>query len=109
MTKDKMNERTLSIGSFPITPVSSTDDRLRTNVSDDDINAWMRKLYARAKIGTVDFRSAGRPNAPLGLIGVPAKYVAVIDAMHQAMTALAHGESLPEFAPVEEKPTKGRR
>jgi hypothetical protein len=103
-----MSDKTVSIGSFPITPVSPDDDRLRTRVTDDDINAWMHRLYVLAKIGTVDFRSAARPSAPLGLIGVPAKYVAVIDAMHQAMSALANGEPLPEFA-VTEPTTKKRR
>lgn len=77
-------------------------------VTDEDINAWMRQLYVHAKIGTVDFRRADRPNAPIGLIGVPSKYVAVIDAMHQAMTALAHGEPLPKFVVAEPK-KKGKR
>lgn len=75
--------------------------------TDEDIDAWMRKLYMHAKIGTVDFRRADRPDAALGLIGVPGKYVAVIDAMHMAMTAIAHGDPLPEF--VEQPPKKRKR
>lgn len=76
-------------------------------VTAEMVDAWMRKLYGLAKIRTVDFRRADRPNAPVGLIGVPSKYVAVIDAMHAAMTALRRGEPLPEFAAPE--PKKGAR
>jgi hypothetical protein len=104
-----VSEKTVSIGSFPITPVSPDDDRLRTDTTDAEINAWMRKLYALAKIGTVDFSRADRPNAPTGLIGVPSKYVAVIDAMHEAMVCLAHGEPLPEFAEPEPTPAKKKQ
>jgi hypothetical protein len=107
--KTEAGDKTVSIGSFPIMPVSPDDDRLRTKVSDADIDAWMRKLYALAKIGTVDFRRADNPNGAMGLIGVPAKYVAVIDAMHMAMTALACGEPLPEFAEPEPTPARKRK
>lgn len=64
----------------------------RVTVTEDEINAWMRRLYALSKIHTVRLR-----DDVLGLVRVPAKYVAIIDAMHQAMTALAHGDPLPEF------------
>lgn len=97
-----MTDKTVSIGSFPITPVDPSDDRLRAKLTTEDIDAWMRRLYAVAHIPTVKFR-----NGTVGLVNTPGKYVAVIDAMHAAIVAAATGEPLPDL--VEPAPKKKAR
>ena len=76
---------------------------IRKEVSEEDIESWLRTLYRRLGIRTVTFRDGS-----LGLINVPAKYVSVIDHMHIAMSNLAAGEKLPEFLPEQPK-KKGRK
>jgi hypothetical protein len=61
---------------------------------------WVRELMRRCKIEVVTFR-----DGTTGLLNVPAKYVAAIDVLHQALAAAMAGEGLPEFA-EEEQPKK---
>lgn len=76
---------------------------IRKEVSQDDIDRWLKTLYRRLGIQVVTFRDGSN-----GLVNVPAKYVAIIDHMHLAMVELAAGESLPEFLPEQPK-KKGRK
>lgn len=68
------------------------------------LTRWVKELCRRAGIQVVTFRDGSQ-----GLINVPAKYVAVIDSMHVAMTELieSKGTRLPEF--VEPEPKKPKR
>lgn len=58
-----------------------------------EVTAWVRTLCRRAGL-RIHLWSDGSS----GLVNVPAKYVAVIDAMHVALLSIAAGEGLPEFA-----------
>ncbi len=82
---------------------ASTDDEMARMVAN-----WVKALLIRAGIRVVDF-SRGDEHAALGLIGVPAKYCGVIDAMHAAIDAVAHGEPLPTFTPLPAKASKAKR
>lgn len=73
------------------------------------IDAWVKKLMVRSGIQCVSFASADRPDAPLGLVGVPSRYCAIVDAMHQAMHAIVLGEDLPIFTLPPVKSAKRRR
>lgn len=77
---------------------------IRKEVSQEDIHDWLKTLYRRLGIRTVIFR-----DGTVGLVNVPAKYVAVIDHMHLAMVNLAEGDKLPEFLPEEQRPKKKGR
>jgi hypothetical protein len=68
----------------------------------DKIDRWIRRVLTAAKIETVRFHDQS-----LGLVRVPAKYVAVIDALHAGMVAIAHGDPLPDLAepPAKKLPT----
>ncbi len=68
----------------------------------DEAIAFGRAICAAAGIRVHVF-----PDGTTGLIDVPVKYVAVIDALHQALINVCAGEPLPELAP--RPPRKGRR
>lgn len=68
--------------------------------SNDEITAWVLRLCRAAKIHVEVF-----PDGTMGLIDVPAKYVAVIDGMHIALLSVAMGDGLPEInEPTEARP-----
>jgi hypothetical protein len=75
----------------------------------EQIDAWVTGLMRKAGIKTINFATAAEPDGPVGLLNVPGKYVAIIDAMHQAMHALVRGEDLPKFAPPPDRSKKVRR
>lgn len=64
---------------------------------------WMRKLMAACSIEVVSW-----PDGSTGLVDVPAKYCAAIDAMHRALMAVMTGEGLPEIIDPAPK-WRGRR
>lgn len=63
---------------------------------------WTRELLRRCGIHVEVFR-----DGTTGLVDVPAKYCAAIDALHMALHAVMVGEGLPAFT-VEEPPKKRR-
>lgn len=64
-----------------------------TTPTDEAIDRFVLELCHRADVKVHTF-----PDGTRGLINVPAKYVAVIDAMHVALVSVARGDGLPEFA-----------
>jgi hypothetical protein len=77
---------------------------IRKEVTQDDIDRWLRTLYRRLGIQVVTFRDGAN-----GLVNVPEKYVRVIDHMHLAMVNLAAGDKLPEFLPEEPKKKRTKK
>jgi len=53
---------------------------------------WVKELMRRCGIHVETFRDGS-----MGLVNVPAKYVAAIDSLHRALVATMAGEDLPEF------------
>lgn len=65
---------------------------------------WVIELLRRCNI-----RVWAAEDGTIGLVDVPAKYVAAIDAFHQALVAALAGEDLPAFEPLPPKRVKVRR
>lgn len=63
---------------------------------------WVREVMRRCGIEVVTFS-----DGTTGLVNVPAKYVAAIDALHQALHAAMIGEDLPAF--TSEEPSKAKK
>jgi len=80
----------------------------REAMSEDDAakasTKWVRELMRRCKIEVVEW-----PDGSTGLLNVPAKYVAAIDALHQALWLAMVGDPLPEFTEPEARPVKPRQ
>jgi hypothetical protein len=62
---------------------------------------WVRELMRRCGIRVEAFS-----DGTLGLVDVPAKYVAAIDALHRALHHAMIGEDLPEFTREEPQPKR---
>ncbi len=58
----------------------------------EQIVSWIRSLCAVTRIKTIALGDGS-----LGLVSVPIKYVALIDAMQQGLNALAAGRPLPRL------------
>lgn len=68
------------------------------------LSAWTRELMRRCGIHVERFRDGS-----MGLVNVPSKCVAAIDAMNQALYVVMCGDGLPEFLPEEPKPAPKKR
>lgn len=84
------------------TPERDPNERVYTP-SDHEIDRFVIGICHRAGVRVHHF-----PDGSRGLIDVPAKYVAVIDALHVALMSVAAGDGLPELAPIQE-PKKRRK
>jgi hypothetical protein len=62
---------------------------------EQDVERFVLGVCAHAGIRVQRF-----PDGTLGLVDVPAKYVAAIDALHCALISVVRGDMLPELAPV---------
>lgn len=67
---------------------------------DHKIDSWVRTLLLRGGFKTINFSAIDDAQRAYGILNMPGKYVVIVDAMHQAMHALARGEPLPEFQPL---------
>lgn len=67
-----------------------------------ELRDWCLAICRRAGVRVHVFA-----DGTTGLVDVPAKYVAVIDALSFALACLARGEELPELAPMPTR--KGKR
>lgn len=67
------------------------------------LRRWVRELMRRCGTHVEKFR-----DGTMGLVNVPAKYVAAIDAMHLALFEVMQGAELPEFTIEEPKPRRKR-
>ena len=83
--------------------LASRKPHISVKVSHDEIDKWCVKLYRLSGIEVVRFDGAN------GLVNVPNKYVALLDALHLALVNLSEGLPLPEFAPVEPKKPKKKK
>lgn len=63
--------------------------------TEQELEAWMVEVCHRAGVRVHRF-----DDGSMGLVDVPAKYVAVIDALHCALISLLKNQGLPELAPA---------
>ena len=73
------------------------------------VDNWVRTLLVRSGIKIVNFRKEDGEVDAYGLLNTPGKYVAIVDAMHQAIAAASLGMPLPKFAPPPERSVKRKR
>jgi hypothetical protein len=63
-----------------------------------EVDAWIVAVLRRAGVKVHTFG-----DGTLGLLDVPQKWAAVIDALSAGIHAVARGEELPKIAPKEDK------
>lgn len=88
-----------------------SDDEFTQEQKDQvrECDSWVKTLLLRSGIRVVNFSKAADETEAYGLLNVPAKYVGIIDAMHQAIVAARLGQPLPAFVPLPVKAAKRRR